>query len=211
MTNAGFAPWLITSLRERNGNPQKLSPKGGQCHKGYFCSTTSEKYSQSQWTHLLALGIWPRNGCRRFPLIRRQLRWHLVKIITQVALSYVLVSKLDFVVSDRTVGRRMTCGWLDLLGIWYRQGMVAPLAFEQWPFLPALWTGWVTLRLTPVRGSIVGAFESQRVTMRPEVMNAALRLIKMLQLFLRHSHSGECNFWKRRHCIFRYVSFYCVL
>ena len=68
--------------------------------------------------------------------------------------------------------------------------------------LPALQSGRVALRLTPVGGSIVGAFVSQRVTMRPEVMYAVLRLIKMLQLFLRHSHTGECNFWKRFYCIF---------
>ena len=34
------------------------------------------------------------------------------------------------------------------------------------------------------------------ITMRPEIRSAALDLIKMLQLFLRHSHSGDCNFGK---------------
>ena len=34
------------------------------------------------------------------------------------------------------------------------------------------------------------------ITMRPEIRDAALDLIKMLQLFLRHSHSGDCNFGK---------------
>ena len=57
------------------------------------------------------------------------------------------------------------------------------------------------VEVDPCRRIGTGAIKSQRVTMRPEVMNAALRLIKMLQLFLWHSHSGECNFWKRRHCI----------
>ena len=62
--------------------------------------------------------------------------------------------------------------------------------------LPALRSGRIALRVTPVGGSIVGALESRCVTMRLEVMYAALRLIKMLQLFLRHSHTGECNFGK---------------
>ena len=57
------------------------------------------------------------------------------------------------------------------------------------------------VEVDPCRRIGTGAIKSQRVTMRPEVMYAALRLIKMLQLFLRHSHTGECNFWKRRHCI----------
>ena len=58
------------------------------------------------------------------------------------------------------------------------------------------------LRLTPVGGLVAGAIKSRLATMRPEVRNAALRLIKMLQLFHRYSHAGECNFWKRFYCIF---------
>ena len=34
------------------------------------------------------------------------------------------------------------------------------------------------------------------ITMRLEIRSAALDLIKMLQLFLRHSHLGDCNFGK---------------
>ena len=52
------------------------------------------------------------------------------------------------------------------------------------------------VEVDPCRRIGMGAIKSQRVTMRPEVMYAALRLIKMLQLFLRHSHMGECNFGK---------------
>ena len=49
------------------------------------------------------------------------------------------------------------------------------------------------------------------ITMRPEIRDAALDLIKMLQLFLRHS-PGRLQFRKiALHCIYRYVSFYCVL
>ena len=71
-----------------------------------------------------------------------------------------------------------------------------------WTRLPVLRTGRVMLRLTPVGGLVAGAIKSQRATMRPEVMNAALRLIKMLQLFHRYCHAWECNFWKRFYCIF---------
>ena len=52
------------------------------------------------------------------------------------------------------------------------------------------------VEVDPCRRIGTGAIKSQRLTMRPEVMYAALRLIKMLQLFLRHSHTGECNFGK---------------
>ena len=58
------------------------------------------------------------------------------------------------------------------------------------------------VEVDPCRRIGTGAIKSQCVTMRPEVMNAALRLIGMLQLFHRHSYAGECSIWKRFYCIF---------
>ena len=56
--------------------------------------------------------------------------------------------------------------------------------------------GLVHVEVDPCRRIGTGAIKSRYVTMRPEVVYAALRFIKMLQLFLRYSHTGECNFGK---------------
>ena len=52
------------------------------------------------------------------------------------------------------------------------------------------------VEVDPCRRIGTGAIKSRYVTMRPEVVYAALRFIKMLQLFLRYSHTGECSFGK---------------
>ena len=52
------------------------------------------------------------------------------------------------------------------------------------------------VEVDPCRRIGTGAIKSRYVTMRPEVMYAALRFIKILQIFLRYSHTGECNLEK---------------
>ena len=64
------------------------------------------------------------------------------------------------------------------------------------------------VEVDPCRRIGTGAIKSRYVTMRPEVVYAALRFIKMLQLFLWYSHTGKCNFGKDNIVMFPFIASY---
>ena len=125
---------------------------------------------------------------------------------------YVLVSKLDFVVSGRTVGRRMTCGLLNLLCIWYRQGYGCSASC--WAVTLAVCSSDRPghAKVDPCwRVDSSRAFELQLEPMRSEVKYAALRSNRDVATFPSALSYGRVQFMEKVLLYLRYVSFYFVL